>query len=189
MNIRIFFVFYACASVIIASQQNVSLKNEKSTSTLSDKLQKLFEKYPFLQNIHQQQSPSQEQSSLLNYDTAHIVLNLATISYIFHSLYYEYEAYSSALRNPDESESFTQKIIQYHINLLFPQLNITLGTHLVFFIRSVSIIILAMCYKTIAKLILLSIQGDFFDFIGSMFARTLSVVRSKYLFPNLSRMV
>ena len=152
-------------------QHNVWKKNDTQKAFLAYTHQQLLEKYPYLQSL--QPKITQTQSSALSYDTAQILLNIATLSYVCYSLYHEYSAYRYELQHPTEPTSFIEQIIRYHIRLLFPQATFTFGTHFTFFIRSFGMIILAIGYKTIAKLILIAAHGDLFDFIGSAVGKTI----------------
>lgn len=156
--------------VILALCTTVSMIGQQSKTAqktfLSDKLQKILEKYPYIQSISQK--PAQAQNSLLNYNNTLTALNMATLCYICHELYREYRMYSYALEHQTEPDSLIERFIVHHINLLFPNLEITFGLHFTFFIRAASIIILAMLYKTLAKLVLMAWHGDLFDFISSM---------------------
>jgi hypothetical protein len=170
-----------CTVTPLISQQNACAKK----AFLYDNLQKLLEKYPYLESI--QQNSIQHQNSFLSYDSAYTLLNFATIVYICHSLYYEYATYCFALKNQRDSGSFIEKFIRYHLQLLFPGVSITVGIHITFFIRSLSVIILATLYKTIVKLVLMAWRGDLFDFLGSLIDRTVSLARIKRSFEIYSQ--
>lgn len=123
--------------------------------------------YPYIPSIAHTHQPPNPPPSLFTYENAYTALNVATMSYVAYEIYRLYTAMinpSQAIKT-DES-SFIIKAFKEILLFLCPQFLQNIGRIGLFFIDSFAIVVQALLYKTIAKLIILCGQGDIVDLLG-----------------------
>ena len=116
---------------------------------------------------------------LINSESVHSVINLATMVYVIFHIYKAYkEIYISQAHIGESNDSSLAQTVKGIILYVCPHFLISFGKHSKFLINSLAITLTALIYKTIMRLILLSLQGDILDFIGIIIARLLKTIKT-----------
>lgn len=101
-----------------------------------------------------------QESSLLSYENAQRMINIATIIFATIKIYERYQAIGVA---PVHDQSWTLALTSW-----CPAMLHSVGMYGNFLIDSTTIVFEALIYKAIAKLLLLCAHGDISDLIGSI---------------------
>jgi hypothetical protein len=114
--------------------------------------------------FNQQPSSPQESWQFLNFSNAHKLINFAAMLYAGYKIYMLHKHLNNTyphLLSSDESIIFGT--IKTMLKYICPQFLLNISAHGQFLVDSAAIIIEALVYKTIGKLILLCGKKDIFD--------------------------
>jgi hypothetical protein len=112
-------------------------------------------------------TPATKSESLLSYENAQRLINIATIIFATMQIYERYQIIGSATQ-PTVDDYQLIVAIKKLIAAWCPSIVQSAGVYGFFLVDSTAIVFKALVYKAIAKLLLLCVYGDISDLIGSI---------------------
>lgn len=139
-------------------------------------IDQLHSQFPELFQV--MQLSAQEKPSAIDTEDINSLINIASLGYILFKICNNYqEMYIDQAPNTAH-DSYLLQTLKNIIFSISPTFLINFGKHSQFFINSVAIMLTALIYKTIAKLIIWSANSDLADFSVAIVARLLKMMKT-----------